>query len=214
MTDYKPIKRASPLVYEEQLGKSWDLTLSEGGRYFENKSAVQEALRKIASRLDDIGVPYAVVGGLALAWHGRRRFTEDVDLLVASDGLERIHAQLKGNGYRPLFEGSKNLRDTDLGVRIEFLVTGEYPGDGKPKPVSFPKPEDAVILGNGIKFVNLETFIDLKLASGMTNINRLRDIADVQDLINDAGLPRDIADRLNPYVRAKYIELWDAAQQA
>ena len=43
-------------------------------------------------------------------------------------------------GYTPPFAGSKNLRDTKTGVRIEFIVTGGYPGDGKPKPVSFPDP--------------------------------------------------------------------------
>ena len=48
----------------------------------------------------------------------------------------------------------------------------------------------------------------------MTNVNRLRDIADVQDLIVEARIPRDIADRLNPFVAAKYRELWDAANNA
>ena len=72
--------------------------------------------------------------------HGFRRFTEDVDILVTRDGLKAIHAHLEGLGYVPPFTGSKNLRDTEHGVRIEFLIAGEFPGDGKPKPVAFPGP--------------------------------------------------------------------------
>ena len=55
--------------------------------------------------------------------------------------LSAIHAKLEGLGYVPPFSGSKNLRDTEHGVRIEFLIAGEFPGDGKPKPVAFPEPE-------------------------------------------------------------------------
>ena len=33
-----------------------------------------------------------------------------------------------------------NFEDQRSNVRIEFLVTGEYPSDGKPKPGRFPTP--------------------------------------------------------------------------
>ena len=55
--------------------------MSEGSIFFEGKGAVQEALRKITNRLNDLQVPYAVAGGMALFQHGVRRFTEDVDIL-------------------------------------------------------------------------------------------------------------------------------------
>ena len=86
----------------------------------------------------NLNIPYAVAGGMALFSHGFRRFTEDVDILVTREGLDRLHRELEGLGYVPLFPGSKNLRDADSGVRVEFLVTGDFPGDGKPKPVAFP----------------------------------------------------------------------------
>ena len=114
--------------------------MSEGSRHFEEKSAVFDALRKITNRLDGIGVPYAVVGGLALFHHGLRRFTEAVDILVTKDDLKGIHNELEGRGYLPPYAKSKHLRDTEFGVRIEFLTTGEYPGDGKEKPIPFPDP--------------------------------------------------------------------------
>jgi hypothetical protein len=38
-------------------------------------------------------------------FHGYRRFTEDVDILVTAEGLEEIHRELEGKGYLPLFAG-------------------------------------------------------------------------------------------------------------
>ena len=58
------------LTYEQRLARDPRWALSEGSRHFEEKSAVFDALRKIASRLNGMGVPYAVVGGLALFQHG------------------------------------------------------------------------------------------------------------------------------------------------
>ena len=47
----------------------------------------------------------------------------------------------------------------------------------------------------------LPMLIELKLASGMTAPHRLKDLADVQELIRAARLPRELADELDPYVR-------------
>jgi Uncharacterised nucleotidyltransferase len=127
-------------VYEELLNRDPRWALSEGSRHFEEDSAVFKALHNIAQRLKSLGIPYAVVGGMALFRHGLRRFTEDVDILVTNEDLKKIHEKLEGLGYLPPFKNSKHLRDTQLGVKIEFLTTGDYPGDGKKKPVSFPDP--------------------------------------------------------------------------
>src|SRR6185295_18167394 len=102
-------------------------------------------LYKITQRLAELRIPYAVVGGMAMFYHGYRRFTEDVDILVTPEGLKEIHAKLEGLGYLPPFAGSKQLRDTESGVRIEFLITGEYPGDGKPKAIDFPDPSEVSV---------------------------------------------------------------------
>ncbi|HVX60059.1 MAG TPA: hypothetical protein VHC19_05655, partial [Pirellulales bacterium] len=157
--------------------------MSEGSRHFEGQSAVFNALHKITKRLTEMHIPYAIVGGMALFHHGVRRFTEDVDILVTKPGLKRIHEELAGLGYLPPHRHSKHLRDTELGVRIEFLTTGEYPGDGKPKPVAFPEPAEVSTLSDGISYIDLPKLVELKLASGMTNAGRLRDLADVLELI-------------------------------
>lgn len=198
-----------PVVpYEDRLSANWEWALSEGSRHFEERSAVHDALRKIARRLNQLGISYAVAGGMALFRHGYRRFTEDVDILVTPDGLARVHQELKGRGYVPLYARSKDLRDADLGVRIEFLVSGQYPGDGKPKPVEFPDPERAAVELDAINYLALATLVELKLASGMTSPGRLRDLADVQEVMRLLKLPTEFAGELDPYVREKYLELW------
>jgi len=204
----------SILTYEQRLSNNARWALNEGSKFFEDRSAVQDALRKVTKRLDDLQIPYAVAGGMALFHHGVRRFTEDVDILVTREALQAIHQALDGLGYVPPFKGSKNLRDAELGVKIEFIVSGEYPGDGKPKPVAFPEPNDVAVELDGIRCIDLPTLITLKLASGMTNPARLKDLADVQELIKRLTLPRELAGTLSAYVHDKYRELWDAVQQS
>ena len=198
--------------YELRLNQDSRWAMSEGGRHFDETSEVHTTLQRICHRLNELKVPYAVAGGMALFQHGFRRFTEDVDILVTSQDLKRIHENLSGRGYLPLFEKSKNLRDTVSGVRIEFLLTGGYPGDGKEKPVAFPAPDTVAEFRNGIKFLSLPAIVELKLASGMTGADRMKDLADVQELIKLLSLPLAFGSTLNLYVQAKFVELWQASR--
>lgn len=199
---------ALPATFEERLANDSRWALSEGSLFFEEKGAVQESLRRIARHLNELGVPYAIAGGMALFQHGYRRFTEDVDILVTREGLKQIHQALEGRGYVRPFERSKNLRDAESRVKIEFLLAGDYPGDGKPKAVQFPDPAKVAIERDGMKFVSLSTLIELKLASGMTGSDRMKDLADVQELIKLLSLSAELSSDLNEAVRDKYLELW------
>src|SRR5262249_13574040 len=93
-----------------------------------------------------------------------------------------------------------------------FLVSGDYPGDGKPKPVVFPEPNTVAEEIDGIRFLNLAELIELKLASGMTNPLRGQDLIDVQRLVAELNLPAEFANRLNPFVRNKFNEIWQLAR--
>ena len=77
------------------------------------------------------------------------------------------------------------MRDTETKVDIDVVVTGEYPGDGKPKPVVFPDPASAAVRGERVALLPLPTLIELKLASGLSAPHRLKDLADgsVSDLV-------------------------------
>ena len=201
------------IFYEKQLESDPGWAMSEGSRHFEEKSSVFQALQKITKRLYELGIPYAVVGGMALFQHGFRRFTEDIDILVTKEDLKKIHNGLDGLGYLPPFKMSKNLRDTELGVRIEFLTTGDYPGDGLAKPVAFPEPGSVSFEADGVRYINLPSLVELKLASGMTSPGRLKDLADVLELIKIRNLPGTFVDQLNPFVRDKFRELWGLARR-
>jgi len=199
-------------AYEQLLRQGGDRVLREASAYFAGAGRLYGALRRLTQRLDAENIPYALLGGLALTEHGYPRLTEDIDLLMTSSGLERFRQQLVGWGYRPAFSGArKTFRDTETGVRIEIVTTGEYPGDGLPKPVTFPDPAmpGVTVEIEGVCVVALEKLIELKLASGTSAPHRLRDLADVQDLIARLGLPLVLADRLDPSIQAAYRDLWE-----
>ena len=186
----------------------------EGLRYFMGEGELNKTVAQLASDLDRHGIEYMVIGAVALTAHGYPRFTADVDLVLTADGLEKFHRELVGLGYRPAFEGAKKkLRSTQNNVAIDVITTGEYPGDGKPKPVSFPNPASASSRINGVQVVTLEKLVELKLASGMTAPDRLKDLADVQEMIKIRSLDGEFADKLNPYVREKYLELFAAVER-
>jgi hypothetical protein len=57
--------------------------------------------------------------------------------------------------------------------------------------------------------------IELKLASGLSaEHRRLRDLADVQQLIEILSLPRSLSEQLDPSVQDEYLRLWELADQA
>ncbi|MBV9848582.1 MAG: hypothetical protein JO250_02725 [Armatimonadetes bacterium] len=173
-----------------------------------------DALRRLVADLNRHGIDYSVIGAVALNQHGYRRFTEDIGLLMSAEGLEKFRRELVGRGYRPAFQGAtKKFRQTEQNVPIE-IISGEYPGDGRPKPVRFPEPSEHSVIIDGVKTVDLAKLIELKLASGMSGLARLKDLADVQELIRVKGLDEGVAERLDPFVRDKYLELHAEVVQA
>ena len=190
-------------------------TYQEGLRFFRGEGLMNQTLKQLARDLDERGIDYAVIGAVALNQHGYQRFTSDIDILLSPAGLERFRAELVGRGYRPAFEGArKKFRATAENVPLEIITAGEYPGDGKPKAIVFPDPALVSVEIGGVKTVNLEKLVELKLASGLSGMDRLRDLADVQDLIRILGLSAEFAERIDDSVRAAYRDLWDGVQRA
>jgi hypothetical protein len=181
-------------------------------RFFMGEADVQRALERLPTVLEDHGIPYAIIGAMALNEWGYRRVTVDVDILLAPDGLQALKSAVLGRGYLEKFPGSRGLRDTEAGVNVHVVLAGEYPGDGKPKPVAFPDPAQAAVRGRRVALLPLPKLIELKLASGISAPHRLKDLADVLELIRALALPRDLAFSLDASVRDKFEELWQAAQ--
>jgi hypothetical protein len=199
-------------VLPEEREEAFWTGVENAGRFFMGEADVQRALVRLARTLEEKRIPYAIIGAMALNEWGYRRVTVDVDVLLTREGLSALRQEVLGRGYVEKFPGSRGLRDTEAGVNVDVVLAGDYPGDGKPKPVAFPDPERAAVRGRQVALLPLETLIELKLASGMSAPHRLKDLADVLELIKALSLPRDTAAALDPSVRAKYDELWQAAQ--
>jgi hypothetical protein len=191
----------------------------EASQYFAGTGPVNITLEQLVADLKSHDIDYVVIGGVALFAHGYRRFTNNIDIVLTTEGLSRFLIPIRGRApqtlcnYDPVFGSNKSVRSVPHGVMINVMTTGEYPGDGKPKPVAIPDPKTAAVEIEGVRFVTLEKLIELKLASGMTAPDRLKDLADVQELIKVRHLQSDFAERLDPYVREKFLELRDPVKQ-
>src|SRR5215813_8601516 len=202
------------LATDPNQGKSLSEVYAEGRLYFMGEGNLHNALDQVARDLKEHGIDYMVIGAIALMAYGYPRFTEDIDLVLTPEGLEAFHRELIGLGYVPAFPGArKRLKSTRDGTNIEVMTSGEYPGDGKPKPVRMPEPSAASNEIDGIRIVTLEKLIELKLASGLTAPHRLKDLADVQELIKIRDLKPAFSEQLDPYVREKFLELYKTVEQ-
>jgi hypothetical protein len=189
------------------------IAFQETEEFFMQTGKVHQTLRELVRHFNEAGIPYALVGALAMGPHGFNRVTVDIDVLLTAQGLEAFRSRYLGLGYVPAFPGAKKaLRATDTGVRIDIILTGEYPGDGLPKPVRFPDPSEAAQEIDGVRVLTLERLIELKLASGMTAPHRRSDLADVQRLIRELRLTTEFGTRLDASVQALFQQIWQEAQ--
>jgi len=176
---------------------------------------LNRTLLRVIADLERNGIAYAVIGAVALNQYGYKRFTEDIDILMTKEGLKKFQEQLVGLGYRPAFLGAtKRFKTTAENVSVEVVTTGEYPGDGLPKPVVFPDPSRSSQEIDGVRTITLEKLVELKLASGMTAPDRLKDLADVQEIIKIKRLGPEFAESLDESVREKFHELQQAIVRA
>lgn len=188
--------------------------LRRADSFFMRTSSVHQAATRIAKELTNLEIPFAIAGGLAVGVHGHLRLTEDVGVLLNPEGLAQFKETWLGRGWVERTKGPRGMRDAVANVNIDVLLSGDFPGDGKPKPVAFPDP--ALVADRdsepGYPVLRLATLIQLKLASGMTAAHRLKDLADVIELVRANQLEQTYGDQLNPFVQAKFRELWTAAQ--
>jgi len=65
----------------------------------ENSVNVFEEFKRLVTELQKLGVRYALVGGVAMAFYSEPRFTRDIDLLVDSDDFDKVKGFLEKDGY-------------------------------------------------------------------------------------------------------------------
>ncbi len=169
--------------------------------FFEKSAPVYQTMQRLTGQLRQAGIPYAVMGAMAVNAHGARRTTEDLDVLLTPQGLQQFRERFVGSAYDQVPNHSRRFTDRVNGVRVDILVTGHFPGREGPAPFAFPDPEAASEEIDQVRVVTLVQLIQLKLAA-----RRYYDFGDVAFLIRVHNLDESFADRLHPAVRQDYIE--------
>src|SRR5262249_27981616 len=169
--------------------------------FFQGKDEVHKTLRRVVKRLERAGIPYAVIGGMALNAHRYKRTTGDVDILLTREGFEEFRRLFVPKKYTNLPNRPRRFTDRKHERTLDILVTGLFAGRGKPGPFAFPDPAEVSEVIGKIRVVDLPTLIQLKLAA-----RRYRDFGDVVELIRIHDLDESFAERLHRSVRGDYIE--------
>jgi hypothetical protein len=167
---------------------------------------VRERLLRATGVLNQAGIPYAVVGGHAVAsWvstvdEGAVRNTRDVDLLVRRADLPAVTAALEKAGFvraevldATMFLDGPNAKPSES---VHLLFAGEKVRAEHPLPCP-----DLTTIDDpaGFRVITLEALVCMKLLS-----NRRKDQVHVEDLISVglidlswlARLPPVLAERL------------------
>lgn len=139
--------------------------------------------------LNGHGVEYVIVGGHALAFHGRVRATKDLDVLVrpTAHNARRVIAALNEFGFQSL-----GLSEAD--IRAENVIQlGNPPNridlimgiDGVDADAAWQERVMGRFLGQPAPFLSRSCLIRNKRASG-----RVQDVADLEALGEKPGSPR------------------------
>jgi len=173
---------------------------------------VKDRLARAAAALSRAGIPYAVVGGNAVAaWVSRVdesavRNTRDVDLLLRRADLPRATAALEAAGFhhrRVAMLGGRGTMDVfldgpDARVRdaVHILWAGERVRDDSPEPS--PDVNDAEDAGS-FTLISLPALVRMKLSSFRDKDRmHLRDLIDI-GLVDESwcgALPETLKERL------------------
>lgn len=81
-------------------------------------------VENIASALQAVTIPHAIIGGHAVTFHGRPRMTDDIDLLVAPQNVQTAVMQLHLQQASPLRTGGIS-GVTPEGLRIDVVAPNQ-----------------------------------------------------------------------------------------
>ncbi len=192
--------KSRPLDQKKPTIDFWS-RLKEIDLFFEGRGREHQTLRRLVQRLEKGDIPYAVMGAMAVNAHGADRTTKDVDVLVTQEGLDRFRQRYVGKSYDPVAGRPRRFVEKRSQISVDFLVTGRFPGSGKPGPIAFPDPEAVSQKIKNANVVTLPQLIQLKLAA-----RRHQDFGDVVLLIRVHNLDESFVDHLHPSVRGDFIE--------
>jgi hypothetical protein len=151
--------------------------------------------------LDREGLPFAVVGALAVHAYGYSRATNDLDLLVQREAQDRLIAFLESRGFETLHRSdgySNHLHRDPSGGRLDVVYVDRDTWDkidaaarqvsmGERK-VAVPKPEHLVAMKvHAMKNDPARTFKDMADIQFLLSLPAV-DRDEVRSYFEDAGL--------------------------
>jgi hypothetical protein len=163
------------------------------------KIPVFQTMNRLVKKLREAGIPYAVMGAMAVNLHRSRSLTEDAAVLLTRHGLDQFR-RLRVREYEPIPNRSRRFTDRRNGTMVEVFLTGHHPGREGPIPLTFPDPDEASEEIDGIRVLKLLQLIEVKLAAG-----RYYDLAEVVFLIRAHQLNDSFASQLHPSLREAFI---------
>jgi hypothetical protein len=168
-------------------------------------TGLEQTARSAVETLAHFDIPHLIAGGLAVQEHGYHRVTLDIDLVVPDilEAVEFLTADVVGPFVR-VPNCDDRVQDRRNGVFVDLLPAGKVLRRGCGVPFPVPKK-----VSDRPCFVSIEQLISLKLDSWANNpVRRVKDKADVVELILAGWLPRDLL--VAGSVRQHYVETWDA----
>ncbi len=172
--------------------------------FHDDSGPVPETYRRLREALKNEGIEHVVIGAFALAAHHFRRATNDVDVCVRADDLEKFRKNLVGRVFQNVEGRRRRFYDPQTQVTFDLLVSGHIAGRrDKNNEVRFPDPSEAILI-EGLNTVSLERLIALKLVTWRT-----KDWADVIALIRENKLDEGFSQRLPGFLRTAYLQCYD-----
>jgi hypothetical protein len=146
---------------------------------------VRDRLKRSTNALEEAKVPYAVVGGNAVAaWvsevdESAARNTQDVDILLRREDLEKATAALEKVGFIHKTGAGITMFLDGPGAKARDAVHVIFANEKVRPEYEFPAPDVAssVIKSNSMRVLALEDLVRMKLTS-----HRLKDRVHIQDL--------------------------------
>jgi Uncharacterised nucleotidyltransferase len=135
-------------------------------------------LSQLTAALRQLGVRYALIGGLALASHNVIRATQDIDLLVEKEKADALDAKLAELGYRCIH------RSADAGnyLRGDERVDLLYAHRPIAKRLLAGAAELNTSLGS-LRVISTEGLIGFKLQGLVNDPRRTQDLEDIRALL-------------------------------
>lgn len=144
----------------------------------------------VSGFLNEKGIRYAVIGGIALASYGLVRNTKDLDLVVEASGQDAIIQFLESRGYKTLHRStgySNHLHsDPSLG-QIDFVYVGEETSRKLFAESRLAKRP----VGDSIPLPKPEHLVAMKVLAIKNDPSRtFQDLADIRFLLTLPGVDR------------------------